>query len=47
MTLLSIENLGISFGGLKAVDNVSFQVKQVKLHPSLAPTVPVKRPCSI
>ena len=27
MTLLSIEGLGISFGGLKAVNDVSFTVK--------------------
>jgi branched-chain amino acid transport system ATP-binding protein len=37
MTLLSIENLGISFGGLKAVDNVSFQVKQGEITSVIGP----------
>ncbi|MCF7646831.1 ABC transporter ATP-binding protein [Bacillus subtilis] len=37
MTLLSIENLGISFGGLKAVDDVSFQVKQGEITSVIGP----------
>ncbi|MBB6261544.1 branched-chain amino acid transport system ATP-binding protein [Paenochrobactrum gallinarii] len=37
MTLLSVENLGISFGGLKAVDNVSFQVKQGEITSVIGP----------
>lgn len=37
MTLLSIENLGISFGGLKAVDDVSFNVKQGEITSVIGP----------
>lgn len=37
MTLLSVENIGISFGGLKAVDNVSFQVKQGEITSVIGP----------
>jgi branched-chain amino acid transport system ATP-binding protein len=37
MTLLSIEGLGISFGGLKAVNNVSFGVKPGEIVSVIGP----------
>lgn len=37
MTLLSVEGLGIAFGGLKAVDNVSFSVKPGEIVSVIGP----------
>ena len=30
MSLLKVENLSIQFGGLKAVNNISFDIKEVR-----------------
>ena len=37
MTLLSVEGLGIAFGGLKAVDNVSFSVNPGEIVSVIGP----------
>ena len=37
MTLLSVEGLGIDFGGLKAVDNVDFRVKRGEVVSIIGP----------
>lgn len=37
MTLLSVEGIGISFGGLKAVDNVSFGVRAGEITSVIGP----------
>jgi len=36
-TLLKVENLGITFGGLKAVENVSFEIKKNQLYGLVGP----------
>jgi len=33
MSLFKVENLSISFGGLKAVDDVSFEVEKNSIFP--------------
>ena len=35
--ILSIENLSISFGGIKAVDNLSFQIKEKEIFGLIGP----------
>ena len=35
--ILSIENLSISFGGIKAVDNLSFQIKEKEIYGLIGP----------
>ena len=37
MSLLEIENLSISFGGLKAVDDVSFTVEEGSVYAVIGP----------
>lgn len=37
MTLLTVEGIGISFGGLKAVDNISFNVKEGEITSVIGP----------
>lgn len=37
MSLLKIENLSKSFGGLKAVDNISFEVQEGTIHALIGP----------
>ncbi len=37
MSLLEIENLSISFGGLKAVDDVSFTVEEGSVYAIIGP----------
>lgn len=37
MTLLEVKNLGISFGGLRAVDQVNFSIKQGQLYGLIGP----------
>lgn len=37
MNILKVENLSISFGGLKAVDNLSFEVEENSIHALIGP----------
>ncbi len=45
-TLLDVRDVGISFGGLKAVQNFSLNIPRGRLHASSAPTAPARRPSS-
>lgn len=44
MALLEIKNLGISFGGLRAVDNFSITIEKGQLYGLIGPNGQVKPP---
>ena len=44
MALLEVKNLGISFGGLQAVDDLTSRWRKGSSTVSSAPTAPVKPP---
>ena len=46
MALLEVKNLGITFGGLHAVDHFNLQVEQGELYGLIGPTAQAKPPCS-
>lgn len=37
MTFFSVNNLGISFGGLRALDNIQFEIKQGEIYSVIGP----------
>ena len=41
-TLLKVNNLSIAFGGLKAVDSLSFDIKEKEIFGLIGPTVQVR-----
>ena len=47
MSMLKVENLGITFGGLKAVDNLSLEIEKNELYGLIGPNGAGKPPCSI
>lgn len=40
MAMLEVKNIGISFGGLKAVDNFSLTIEKGQLYGLIGPNVP-------
>ena len=46
MAMLEVTSLGISFGGLRAVDELSMKIEQGGLVASSVPTAPEKPPFS-
>jgi ABC-type branched-subunit amino acid transport system ATPase component len=46
MTILVAENLSIDFGGVRAVDNVSFTVNKAEISRSSGQTAPARPHCS-
>ena len=46
MSFFSVDNLSINFGGIKAVDGVTFDVGRARSSPSSAPTAPARPPSS-
>ena len=44
MSLLEVKNLGISFGGLRAVDGFHISIEKGQLYGLIGQTVPEKRP---
>ena len=47
MALLEVKNLGISFGGLRAVDGFNITIEKGQLYGLIGPTVQEKRPVLI
>ena len=45
--VLEIKDLGISFGGLKAVQHVDLKVEKNQLHGLVVPTARAKQRCLI
>ena len=45
-TLLDVKNLGISFGGLRAVNDFDLKIQKEELYGLIGPTVPVRQPYS-
>ena len=43
MALLEVKNLGISFGGLRAVDQFEINIKKGQLYGLIGPTVPERQ----
>ena len=46
MAMLDVTKLSISFGGLRAVDELTMQIEEGGLVGLIGPTEPVKPPCS-
>lgn len=47
MALLEVKNLGISFGGLRAVDEFNVSIEKVSFTGLSVLTAQVRLPCSI
>ena len=47
MALLEVTNLGISFGGLRAVNEFHLNIEKGCMYGLIGQTAQVKRPCSI
>ena len=47
MALLEVKNLGISFGGLRAVDEFNVSIEKGELYGLIGPNGQVRLPCSI
>ena len=43
--LLDVENISLSFGGVKAIQDISFNIEKAKSARLSAPMAPVKHPC--
>ncbi len=42
MSFFTVDGISLQFGGLKAVDSVSFSVEKGEISPSSAPTAPAR-----
>ena len=47
MAMLEVKNLGISFGGLRAVDGLDMTIEKGELYGLIGQMVPAKPPLSI
>ena len=47
MSLFKVENISIAFGGVKALNNVSFEVNKGEVSRSLVQMVQVNQRCSM
>ena len=47
MALLEVKNLGISFGGLRAVDEFNISIEKGELYGLIGPNGAGRLPCSI
>jgi len=45
--ILEVNNISLSFGGIKALSDISFNVKEHEIRAIIGPTVLAKAPCSI
>ena len=43
--ILKVDHISLSFGGIKALIDISFQVRSGNFWPSSAPTARAKAPC--
>ena len=43
--VLKVEDISLSFGGVKAITDVSFDVKKGEVRAIIGPTVPVRPRC--
>jgi len=43
--LLSVEDIRLSFGGIRALDGISFEIRQGEILAIIGPNGPVRAPC--